>query len=696
MKKQAVDQFGLEGDGLIENFFHLLWTKDPLFGTIPSVYVPHTVLIRYNEPIAWYFMKDGALKKKTKKNLTQEHIKQVFIRNQPPSGIVAVFMRYTFEESKDDPNVTFEYYSEKEFLNFINDKWTINNGILQQFIQPKGDKNYIIKANWSPKLCLFEKIESLTRINDTRFDIYDRALTFEAQKYHSREGPLRGYVLPNKVQRICANISQHVQNVSFESILIARMILHFKVDENSRIWLLLCTSLRVDQGPDVDREKMKHKVHGEEFEMNYKPEDYLSKIRTPENIKTNIIKGKPINMHKIYECINCSERLEPDSIFETTYKSIIEGYEWDHLREKDRHKANTIIKAKPDNMEELLERFHGNSSDSERDKLYDDKVTSLVPPLIKKIYPRLKDEAYKTLRDDLGFLKKTALFCEDCILDIQHSQERYLQSQKQTTSEFYGTGRLKPETVKFRFAHTMKAIQQKEQSQTMTNFLKYRQSPDLKAFGGGQSARPHSKHPSDLPVIFGDLKSLNLKAMPSSETLSVGSSKESEQEDFSNRVKPAVKILNPNLYFSQTRPKEIKQKSLGSMSPNPIKENHLLLSIITPRKTTLMDELTKQENALSSSGGLKSVKTFRTRQHSLANNSPQEFSRGLALTTDDLAKTLTNYMPKKTFLKTEYKSLKEQRIPVIREPDTIQEIVEGTQKPVERELFAPFRDKSLC
>lgn len=60
-------------------------------------------------------MKDGALKKKTKKNLTHEHIKQVFLRNQPPSGIAAVFMRYTFEDSKDDSNVTFEYYNEKEF-----------------------------------------------------------------------------------------------------------------------------------------------------------------------------------------------------------------------------------------------------------------------------------------------------------------------------------------------------------------------------------------------------------------------------------------------------------------------------------------------------------------------------------------------------------------------------------------------------
>jgi len=31
--RQKHDKYGLEGDGVIEEFFHLLWTKDPLFGT---------------------------------------------------------------------------------------------------------------------------------------------------------------------------------------------------------------------------------------------------------------------------------------------------------------------------------------------------------------------------------------------------------------------------------------------------------------------------------------------------------------------------------------------------------------------------------------------------------------------------------------------------------------------------------------
>jgi len=65
--------------------------------------------------MAWYFMKDGALKKKTKKKLNAEHIKEVFLRNKTPSGIVAVFMRYTSDQIDADSKAVFEYFDEKEF-----------------------------------------------------------------------------------------------------------------------------------------------------------------------------------------------------------------------------------------------------------------------------------------------------------------------------------------------------------------------------------------------------------------------------------------------------------------------------------------------------------------------------------------------------------------------------------------------------
>lgn len=43
----------------------------------------------------------------------------------------------------------------------------------------------MIKSIWSPKACFFEKVEGLTKINSRGKDVYDRALTFEAEDFHS-------------------------------------------------------------------------------------------------------------------------------------------------------------------------------------------------------------------------------------------------------------------------------------------------------------------------------------------------------------------------------------------------------------------------------------------------------------------------------------------------------------------------------
>ena len=147
-------------------------------------------------------------------------------------------------------------------------------------------------------------------------------------------------------------------------------------------------------------------------------------------------------------------------------------------------------------------------------QIYNDKVTSLVPPLIKKIYPRLKDETYNHLRHDIAFLKKTALFCEECILHIQQSQEDNLKAQKQVPTEFYGTGRLKPETIKFRYLHTMRNITQTDGAQTTRNFFKYKSPLETKMPLIKSARQSDLKNHSDLPYIFGDIKSIkSIKTM---------------------------------------------------------------------------------------------------------------------------------------------------------------------------------------
>ena len=45
----------LQGDGLIENLYHYLWSKDSLFKRSPQINIPDTLVYRYEQPAFWYF-----------------------------------------------------------------------------------------------------------------------------------------------------------------------------------------------------------------------------------------------------------------------------------------------------------------------------------------------------------------------------------------------------------------------------------------------------------------------------------------------------------------------------------------------------------------------------------------------------------------------------------------------------------------
>ena len=84
----------LEGDGVIENIYHFLWTKDTIFNSDPSVFIPQTILFKYQKPCYWYFTSvvDHKLKKKNSSKLNKENISQVFLKHVSKSGIVAYYI----------------------------------------------------------------------------------------------------------------------------------------------------------------------------------------------------------------------------------------------------------------------------------------------------------------------------------------------------------------------------------------------------------------------------------------------------------------------------------------------------------------------------------------------------------------------------------------------------------------------------
>lgn len=107
----------LNGDGLIENLYHYLWSKDSLFNRSPQVNIPDTVIFRYEQPVFWYFTSKPKsevnpdntastgdlnqtsntaqvtkIMRKSRKNLNNKEIERAFLKEPSPSGIVAVYM----------------------------------------------------------------------------------------------------------------------------------------------------------------------------------------------------------------------------------------------------------------------------------------------------------------------------------------------------------------------------------------------------------------------------------------------------------------------------------------------------------------------------------------------------------------------------------------------------------------------------
>jgi len=42
--------------------------------------------------------------------------------------------------------------------------------------------------------------------------------------------PLRGYIIPSQIKKMCNSISSHVQNISKNNVSVRKMILYFKID----------------------------------------------------------------------------------------------------------------------------------------------------------------------------------------------------------------------------------------------------------------------------------------------------------------------------------------------------------------------------------------------------------------------------------------------------------------------------------
>jgi hypothetical protein len=92
----------LEGDGIMELIYYLLWRKDSPYNEQMNICIPDTIIFRKGRPVSWYFTNhDGTVLKKKLANVTFDNIVKAFTKNAKNGDIVGYFINIDEEATKN-------------------------------------------------------------------------------------------------------------------------------------------------------------------------------------------------------------------------------------------------------------------------------------------------------------------------------------------------------------------------------------------------------------------------------------------------------------------------------------------------------------------------------------------------------------------------------------------------------------------
>lgn len=425
----------LSKDGISEDLFKLLWSKDELnYG--PSINIPDTIIYKYGTPVSWYFTStNGKIKKKLKQNLVSAKIEETFNKHVLGYDVLALFISMPGESEAPQNNGgsqnVIEYLDREALNNFLYNRKKEVNGILQRFIEPKSTRNEIVRAIWSPKVCLLERSENIHQLHDHRYGLYERCVIYEGPEYYTTSAPLRGPVLSGQLQKLCESVIAHISEVTFGQKQVSRIVLNFKVDSRDKIWLLYSTSIRCldmleyTNPMDAAATLQRHLVNIDSV-VSLSNTVHLNPAKTYEKI----IPKKRIR------CLSCARETLEDQRHAVTYKAIIKHYE--HILHlladgstsgKEVPLNDRMISWPPD--AQLIEAAGGVGFGC----LYITDVGEMmtpqqvmhytkqryvrdlrIPPVLHNIHYKLALKSFERCKFDPLFLYKTVQVCEPCYL----------------------------------------------------------------------------------------------------------------------------------------------------------------------------------------------------------------------------------------------------------------------------------------
>jgi hypothetical protein len=434
---------GLVGDGISEELFALLWSKD-IGGQGALINIPDTVIYKFGQPAEWYFTSNkGRVKKKNRINLSPSRIEEAFLKSITGYDVVATFISARSDVVGDNfgakehnvssslPNGAemdayqplIEFLDAEGLQNFFHRREGMN-GILQRFVEPKTCNNENIRVVWSPKLCFIERSVNRFYLHDAAIGMYERCLTFEGPEFYAVNTPLRGPVLATKCQDLAATIASHVDAVSFSMHNISRIVLICKLDSKDKLWLLYSTSIRC-LDPSGSQSAAKSLVN-----IN-------NTLSIPSNVYLNPMKdfGDKEGKNALVRCVSCAADCFKDLRHPVTYKIVVKHYEHvirlllNQVKDSTKSEARALMRWPPER--DIIEAAGGVGFGCLQLVPHDDPLAKRsrfdfqrpveedelrIPPIFRYLHANLKPHSYNSCRKDPLFLCKHVFVCENCFL----------------------------------------------------------------------------------------------------------------------------------------------------------------------------------------------------------------------------------------------------------------------------------------
>jgi len=205
--------------------------------------------------VHWFFCnKHSQILKKRKQNISPVSLNEAFNTYKTQSGIVAKLLKFQMKNEPDllkkkNPKIEIEFLKLPDFQFWLDNKKKPFRGVLQKFIEPRGNRNHLIKVCWTPQFAMLEKrtnIHSLEKRDlegrltglkeaNPEAEIYKRCVTYEGLDHFSLQESVLSVTLASDLHRACNSIAEHIRSVTNGCTKILRMHLYFKVDILERL-----------------------------------------------------------------------------------------------------------------------------------------------------------------------------------------------------------------------------------------------------------------------------------------------------------------------------------------------------------------------------------------------------------------------------------------------------------------------------